>query len=215
MPRIIALLVLLTATAFAAVDITKPIASLALPDGRVLKNATLANFQSDTVLVRHAGGSLAIRYEFLPPEIRVAAEQKRPGGSRLPAGEASLKTIEIQGQVFLQTQGAGPYIMANVSVYAFDIEHLAVWENTRINPVKLPQPIAMTKSDGSGRFKFTIPPDRPYFIFAQGARVLTATKTEWYEWRAPSSEIKKLDEVFLTNSPWRYDWRPVEIEILP
>lgn len=215
MPRFIVLFVLLAVTAFAAVDLSKPIASLALPDGRILKNATLANFKSDTVLVRHAGGSIAIRYEFLPPDIRVAAEQKRPGGSRLPAGEVSLKPIQISGQVFLQTRGAGPYIMGNVPIYAFDIEHLTAWENTRLNPVKLPAPIAQTTTDGSGRWKLTIPPDRPYFIFAQGARVVSSTLTEWYEWRAPSSEIKKLDEVFLTNAPWRYEWRAVEIEKLP
>ena len=107
MPRFILALVLIAASAFAAVDLTKPIPALTLDDGRILKNATFANFKTDTVLVRHAGGALALRYEFLPEAVRADVQAKRPGGP-LPAASSERaewripqSQIKVLGEVLL------------------------------------------------------------------------------------------------------------------
>ncbi|MEY2878215.1 MAG: hypothetical protein RLZZ15_595 [Verrucomicrobiota bacterium] len=208
------LCVIFTAAACGAIDLTKPIPLLQMPDGRILKNVTFANFTAGGVLVRHAGGSAMVLYEFLPPELRPDLEAKRPGGPRVPLGDVSAKKLELKGQLFLQTRGAGAYKMSNVRIYAFDQSALSTWENTRVDPVKLPFPIAETLTDGDGRFKINVPAGTPYFLFAQGARVLSDKNTEWYEWRVPGAEIKKPDEVIISTE-WRHQWRAVEIEKLP
>lgn len=208
MPRFLALLVLLASTALAATEPTKTIPLVALADGRVLKNVTLANFKSDTVLLRHTGGALALRYEFLPDGLREQAEAQRPGGARAP-GAAPSKPIEVKGQVYVQTQGAGAYKFGNVKVYAFPSEAFSAWD-TNINPVQLPRPLAITTTDGDGRFTLSIPADKPYFIFAQASRLISTAHWGHHEWRVPAGEVKK-GEVMLSNEG-AVAQRPVKIE---
>ena len=195
----------------AAVDLTKPIPTVALADGRVMKNVTFANYRADTVLMRYAGGAMAIRYEFLPADVRAAVEEKRPGGPRTPAADTGAKTISIAGQCFVQTQGAGSYIFGNVTVYAFDLEYLKTWETTNALSVKLPAPITEAVTDAQGRFKLSIPENRPYFIFAQAQRTVGG-HIERLEWHVPNSEIKPGVDLLLSNAPWRVTWRQVDIE---
>lgn len=189
-----------------------PIASLRLPDGRIFRNATLANFTAETVLIRHAAGSAVVRYEFFPDDLRAQAEQRRPGGPRYYAGDTAKKQTTVAGQIFITTRGVGAYKFSSVPVYAFAIEHLKIWEHaTRVGPVELPKPIAETVTDGDGRFTLKVPEGEQFFIFAQASRLLSDGSKAFYEWRAPSSEIKKFDHVML-ESEWRHQFRQVKIE---
>ena len=211
MLRFLFAFLILAVNVFAAVDLSKPIPLVTLTDGRALKNVTLANFTRESVLLRQASGpSVLVRYEFLPEAVREAAESRRPGGpSARPATGESQKPIELRGQVFVETRGAGAYKFANVRVYAFALDYFATWGNTNVNPVKLPKPLASSTTDGDGRFSLRVPAGTPYFIFAQASRQVGGG--ERFEWHLAESDIKRNDEVML-NSTGRVQWRPVEIE---
>lgn len=175
------------------VDLSKPVSIFRLSDGRVLKNVTFAKFNADTVLVRSNLGSLALRYEALPDDIRAAAEQKRPGGARWFPGDTSGNSETIEGQVFIQTQGASSYKFGNIDVYAFDLAALSYLDNPQ-GTVRLPKPIHRVTTDADGKFTIRVPLDRPYFIFAQATRVITGgTEVQeiGYEWRVPMNAVRR------------------------
>jgi hypothetical protein len=207
-PQIFA--ILLATVASAAVDLSKPLPVLTLADGRQLKNATFATYRTFDVTVRHAGGSAVLRYEALPDEVRIEAEKRRPGGPRMAAGSTAVQKSTVSGQVFVTTVGAGAYKFSNVEVHAFPIEAMDAWV-TNINPVQLPRPLASTRTDADGRFTIDVPKDVVFFLFAQASRMLPDGTQVSYEWRAPSAELKRRDQVFL-SSEWRFPVRPVKIE---
>ncbi len=57
--------------------------------------------------------------------------------------------------------GAGAYKFANVRVYAFALDYFGTWQNTNVNPVKLPKPLASSTTDGDGRFSLRVPAGPP------------------------------------------------------
>lgn len=201
---------LVTTLSAADADLSKPIAVMRLADGHILQNVTFAGFKTETVLLKHAGGFTAVRYEFLPADLRAAAELKRPGGPRYFAGEIAAEKVTVSGQVFIQTVGAGPYKFGNVTVYAFQADCLDLLKAPTGTP-QLPKPIAQTVTDADGKFKLTVPKGAQYFLFAQAQRGLLDGSTERFEWHVPASEIKYIDQVNLSGD-WRYPYRPVKIE---
>lgn len=208
--KYLALLCLLAVTSFAAVDLSKPIPVLSLADGRVLKNVTFANFKTDTVLLRHAGGSIALRYEFLPEGIRDDVEAKRPGGPRSSTGTAvSAEKMKVSGQLFVTTRGAGAYKFSGVTVYAFPMEVYQTWEQTNINPVELPRPITKAVTDADGKFTITLAKDQPFFLFAQASRF--TSENERYDFRLQHTDIKSMDAA-LMNNEHLFAYRPVKID---
>lgn len=186
-------------------------AELYLPDGRVLKNATITKMTTENVTIKHAGGYATLRYEFFPPSVRPSLEKVRPGGSKLPPGDTAAEQQVVDGQVFIPTAGMGPYKFGNVPVYAFDESVALIWTTTPTGTVKLPPPMAEAVTDADGKFHLTVPKGKPFILFAQGFRYIGEGKNELLEWHVPSGEIKHFNQVNLSNE-WRHRHRPVEIE---
>ena len=182
-----------------------------LADGRVLKNVTLANPTKTTILLRPAGGaSVLMRYEFLPDGVRDAAMALRPGGPEPKATTAqSVKPIELRGQIFVTTRGAGAYKFSGVKVYAFPAALFSSWENT-LTTVELPLPLTRATTDGDGRFLLRVASGEPFFVFAQAER-LVGGRPERHEWRVPASQISS-GEVANLDSSNSEQWRRVKIE---
>lgn len=202
------------AAAFAAVDLSKPIPRLPLGDGRVLEQASFIQFRVADIAVRHTRGTMVLRYEALPDEIRAEAEKKRPGGPKWFPGEVASSQRTVEGQVFVQTRGAGPYKFGNVKVYAFDAKHLDAW-NTNLMTVTLPKPLAVATTDGDGRFKLSLPKDTPYFVFCTTRRLLGQSE-ERNEWRVRGETFKDTKSVVLSNDNATNDRiKPVQIEETP
>lgn len=200
----IGLLALLLATSLSAqVDLTKPVARIRLADGRILQDVKFVTFKPLDVLIRHRAGPMAIRYEALPDDIRAAAEQQRPGGAKWFPGEGAENSMTVEGQVFVQTRGAGAYKFGEAKVYAFAAEHLKAWDRVSNGQVvQLPKPLAVATTDGDGKFRLTMPKDTPYFIFCQASRLIAAgteSYSELNEWRVPGEQFKNPKEAFLTG----------------
>lgn len=182
----------------------KPFPLVELSDGRVLRNVTLANPTRSTILLRPAGGAaVLLRYEFLPSGVREAAEAMRPGGP-LTKGEAPPKPVELRGQLFITTNGAGAYKFSAVTVYAFPAELFSAGENTRTT-VDLPAPLARATTDGDGRFTIKVPGGPAFFIFAQASR-LVGGYMEKHQWRVAASQAVE-GELLLDGkndeAPWK------------
>lgn len=195
--------VMLAGAGAAEMDLAKPVPRIRLADGRILQDVKFVSFKPLDVVIRHRAGPMAIRYEALPDDIRAAAEQQRPGGPKWFPGETAQNSITVEGQVFVQTVGAGAYKFGEAKVYAFAAEHLTAWERVgRGQVVQLPKPLAVATTDGDGKFRLTMPKDTPYFIFCQATRLLVAgstSYTELNEWRVPGEQFKNPKEAFLTG----------------
>lgn len=169
-----------------------PLPVVRLSDGRVLKNVTFSRFGAETVTMRSQLGPVTVRYEALPDDVRSEAERKRPGGPKWFAGDTSGNTRAIEGQVFIQTQGAGAYKFGNVEVYAFDLAALSRFEQGG-GAVQLPRPIHRTTTDADGKFVLKVPRDRACFIFVEASRLRAVgvdTWTERFQWRVADSEVR-------------------------
>jgi hypothetical protein len=215
MKKLLFCLLVLTATLRAdTVDLSKPVPRLRLEDGRILQDVTFAQFKAYDIFLRHKGGSAVVRYEALPDEIRAAAEQKRPGGPKWFPGETAEKATTLEGQVFVQTRGAGPYKFGDVKVYAFDAKHLKAWEGTYLMEVQLPKPLSVATTDGDGRFKLTVPKDQPFFVYCHTSRAV-GQYTEENEWRVPGETFKNAKEAVLSNANVGKPTKKVLIEETP
>ncbi len=190
-------MLMLAASGWAQVDLSKPVPRLPLSDGRVLEEVVVEKFRFLDVIVKHRRGMAVLRYEALPDEVRAAAEQQRPGGPKWFPGEVAANRIDIEGQVFVQTRGAGPYKFGNVKVYAFEVKHLDAWE-TNLMTVKLPKPLVEATTDGDGRFKLSLPKDTPWFIYCRTRRIV-GQFTENNEWRVRGESFKNAKQVVLAN----------------
>ena len=198
------------------VDLSKPLPRLRLPDGRVLQDVTFVNFKTLEIFVRHKAGSLSLRYEALPDEVRAAAEQQRPGGPRWFPGDTAANSIAIEGQVFVQTRGLGAYKFGEVKVYAFASDHLTAWTRVGFDQVvRLPKPLSVATTDGDGKFRLSVPKDTPYFLFCQTSRMFADGSRELNEWRVPGEEFKTPREAFLTGKNLSPRTGKVEIEETP
>lgn len=207
-------LVCFLTSAMHAAEPEKQYALIRLPDGRVLKNATPVKYTASVVVLKCNLGTVQVRYEFLPEDLRAELEQKRPGGARWFPGETSGNTDTINGQVFIQTKGNSSYKFGNFDVYAFDLTVLHDFGSPS-QFVRLPKPINKTTSDADGKFTIKVPKDRPYFLFTQATRIVpdanNTTKTEGFEWRVPMSEIRPSRLLMLSNDNY-FPLSKVEIE---
>lgn len=198
------------AAAALGVDLSAPVPVMRLPDGRVLRGATFTKYGPELVTIRSNLGPLSVRYELLPDDIRAEAERHRPGGPRWFAGDTSGNTQTINGQIFVQTVGAGAYKFGNVDVYAIDLAALSNFSQP--GKVKLPRPIHMTTTDADGKFALRVPIDRPYFIFAQASRLVETVRL--YQWQIPMSDVRAGKPLALTQDN-KSPVRRVEIEQQP
>ncbi len=196
------------------IDLTKPIPALAISDGRVFKNVTITKFNVSDVVIRHTAGTVVLRYEFLPDEVRFEAEKKRPGGPRTVSSRVTTASDTYAGQVFVTTRGASSYKFSSVAVYAFPLSVLNKWQETNALVVDLPFPISKTTTDADGKFRIQVPKSTPFFLFAQANR-LVGDKWASYEWRAPSAEFEEKDNVQLNEKKWLFAKRPVTIAESP
>lgn len=190
----------------------KALPVLRLSDGRVLKNVTFTRYGIENVTMRSHLGPVTVRYDALPDDVRGAAEQRRPGGAKWFAGDTSGNTRAIEGQVFIQTRGAGAYKFGGVEVYAFDLAALSRFQGS--GEVQLPRPIHKTTTDGDGKFVLKVPVDRACFIFAQASRLRAVGLEEWnevFQWRVPDSEVRANKPVLLSQEN-KAEPRKVNIE---
>lgn len=203
--------------AASAPDPLSKIPELPLSDGRILKNATISGFTSETVVVRHASGSTLLRYEFLPDEQRAAAEKKRPGGARWFGRKSGAPTapsadsLTIRGQVFITTAGAGAYKFSGITVHAFPASAIGAWEATYINPVVVPRPLSSATTDGDGRFVLEVPRRGGYLLWAQASRMYSDGAWGRYEWRVPSTDITSPDNLIMSDK-WRFEPRNIKFD---
>ena len=125
----------------AAPLIDEPVSELRLDSGKVLKLAQARGYSSNTVLVKHADGAAAVRYEELPSELRASASARRPAVDEKGHAETPLlaavsydfpapPAVEpdpdsgdervLAGQLFVSTRDAGDVKLSGVkiSVYA-------------------------------------------------------------------------------------------------
>jgi hypothetical protein len=192
--KFLAILLLLPLLALAQEPPKEPtFPTVRLADGRVLRNVTFGRAGADTMVLRSTSGPVAVRYEALPDNVRAEAERRRPGGPRWFAGDTSGNTDSVEGQLFIQTAGAGSYKFGDTEVYAFDLSLLQNFHHPSQGVVRLPRPIHRTTTDADGRFTLKLPKDRPYFIFAQASRLRVAgpdTWTERFEWRVPMDAVR-------------------------
>lgn len=217
--KFLAILLLLPLLALAQEPPKEPtFPTVRLADGRVLRNVTFGRAGADTVVLRAASGPVAVRYEALPDDVRAAAEKRRPGGPRWFAGDTSGNTDTVEGQVFIQTAGAGSYKFGEVDVYAFDLALLQNFHHPSQGVVRLPRPIHRTTTDADGRFTLKLPRDRPYFIFAQASRLRVAgpdTWTERFEWRVPMDAVRAGKPLLLSSDHRTTYTARLEIEPTP
>lgn len=180
-----------------------------LSTGRILKKPVVKKCGAEMVVLGGQGWSQSVRYDVLPDDVRSALEPFRPGGAQWFAGDTSDNTTEIQGQIFIQTQGSSSYKFGNVDVYLFDLHLLSRFsgDTRRIN---LPRPMHKTTTDGDGKFTLKVPKTRPYFIFAQAWRAIDVGSVS-YEWRVPMNAVKK-GELLRLASEHRFSRSEVEIE---
>lgn len=217
MKRMILFLSLLFATS-AATEVTYPTLPevVMLSTGRVLKKAVVKKAGPELVTVGGNGWSESVRYEAFPDDVRSVLEPLRPGGARWFPGDTSANTLEIEGQIFIQTVGASSYKFGNVDVYLFDSHALSRFSGDT-TLVHLPRPIHKTTTDADGKFKLRVPKNKPYFIFAQTSRERPGVETmitETYEWRVPMSAVRK-GQTLKLSSDYRYPLSQVEIEEQP
>lgn len=212
---ILLLLFLITAGISAGqIDLSKAVPLMRLPDGRVLKNVQFVKFGPDTVTLKSHLGPALVRYEFLPDDVRAEAEKQRPGGPKWFPGETAEQVLTLQGQVFVQTRGAGSYQFGGVKVYAFDSRHLREWE-TNMMEIKLPKPLSVATTDGDGRFKMKVPKDVSFFIYCYTSRLLSVDVTERNEWRVPFEKFKSAEEIILSHNNVGRPVKIVKIEEHP
>jgi hypothetical protein len=187
-----------------------------LSTGLVLKKAAVKKCGPELVTVGGAGWSNSIRYEAFPDDVRSLLEPFRPGGARWFPGDTSANTIDIDGQIFIQTAGASSYKFGNIDVYLFDLNLLSRFSgDTR--KINLPRPIHKTTTDADGKFRLRAPKNRPYFIFAQAQRLTAGVQTtaiENFEWRVPMSAVRK-GQILNLASDYRFPRSQVEIEEQP
>jgi hypothetical protein len=184
-----------------------------LSTGRVLKKPVVRKCGAEMVVLAGTGWTQSVRYDALPDDVRSALEPFRPGGAQWFSGDTSANTIEIEGQIFVQTNGASSYKFGDTEVYLFDLYALEKFTGDG-TMVLLPKPIHKTTTDADGKFKLRVPKNKPYFIFAQTSRFIAAgelSSTERYEWRVPMSAVRKGQTLRLA-SEFRYPSSLVQIE---
>lgn len=187
-----------------------------LSTGRILKKPVVKKCGSEMVVLGGSGWTESVRYEALPDDVRSVLEPFRPGGARWFAGDTSANTLEIDGQIFIQTQGASSYKFGNVDVYLFDLHVLSRFSGDT-KQIHLPRPLHKTTTDADGKFKLRVPKTKPYFIFAQSSRMVVAgesSETLLYEWRVPMSAVRKGQTLKLA-SDYRFPVSDVTIEEQP
>jgi hypothetical protein len=125
----------------AAPLIEEPVAELKLGSGKTFKLAMARSYSSGAVLLRHAGGAAAVKYEEFPEELRgTLAEQRKVEGATIDAGGKVLTKVSydfpappevesqageervLSGQVFVSTSDAGDVKLAGVVVSVYSKE---------------------------------------------------------------------------------------------
>jgi hypothetical protein len=197
--RLFAFLLAMAALVHAEIDLSKPVEAIALPDGKILRNAMLSKFGAETVLIKHRNGMIGVKYEFLPEDIRIEAEKKRPGGSRYFKGEMAQAGETIEGQVFVTIKGVSTYKFSDIPVYVFSADIESTLSNTSASFVQLPKPLGKTTTDADGRFKIKVPKSEPYLIFCRAYRYTDEGRPEFFEWRVTSATVQKKDRINLSR----------------
>ena len=89
---------------------------------------------------------------------------------------------EIDGQIFVVTQGAGTYKLSLVSVFV---------------QKQSGEPVATVKTDADGKFSLKLP--RGEYAFKAYASRKVWDETEFYEWDVPVRLEQAKQQVFLSN----------------
>ena len=184
-----------------------------LSDGFVIKKGVVKKCGPELVTITGASGLKSVRYEAFPDDVRSQLEKFRPGGPRWFPGDTGGSTLNIEGQIFIQTQGSSSYKFGNVTVYAFDLNLLSNFSAPG-TVVRLQKPIHQAETDADGKFTIKVPKGRAYFIFAQASRFVAAgvdSYTQNFEWRVPMSAVRK-GQLLKMSADYRYPSSQVEIE---
>ena len=133
--------ILVSGVAAAAPLIEEPIAELKLGSGKTLKLAMARSYSSGAVLLRHAEGAAAVKYEEFPEELRrTLTAQRKAEGANIDAGGKVLTKVSydfpepprvepqtgeervLSGQVFVSTSDEGDVKLGGVVVSVYSKE---------------------------------------------------------------------------------------------
>jgi len=149
-PALHILLSLSAAGVCAAAPLTdEPVPELRLGSGKTLKVALARSYSASTVLVKHADGATAVRYEEFPDELQAALAPHRPvDDEKAQKEKTSLAKVSydfptppaiepqageecvLSGQVFVTTPGSGNVKLGGVKVSVYskaDYRKQAAW----------------------------------------------------------------------------------------
>lgn len=191
MPRLLFFLLIASASIFGAVDVSKPISSISLRDGRVLKDVQIVSFASTAIMAKWEGGRGTISYDLLPAEITDAIAPLRPKQQQAISPQTIAtdgRKLKIEGQIFVPNHEGGAYRFVDTEVTAYPFSEMAkvlaqqkrsardASPNVLSDPqvaafwkaLKNLHPLGSARSDAEGKFKLEIPQEIPAFIFCVG-----------------------------------------------
>lgn len=183
---------------------------LKLTNGAVLHKCEVVRWKTDSVVVRHVGGTDPIRFANIAADQRAEVEAARKAAIDAQAAQSTpahaptnaKKERVYKGQVFVATMGGKNTKLGSVNVRAFPMSVMALFEGFS-DTVALPKPLASTVTDADGKFTLAVPGNEPFFIFSQSGRYLGSYRgtpqSEHYDWRIPSEEITDPSNVLLNN----------------
>lgn len=188
--------------AFAA-DLPPLPESVTLANGKTLHEVSVVRYEPGRVVLKYRGGAAGFRFEHLRKDHAEIFRAHARAAEARTAQSAPAKTQRYEGQVFIQTVGAGPYKFGGTKVRVFAMEQRAAFDS--IGEIRPGAPILTAITDADGRFRFELPADRDFFLFAQAYRYHPtyprsgSDEHETYQWILSRTEIEDPSAIMLTG----------------
>jgi hypothetical protein len=173
-----------------------------LTSGATLRATSLVRWTADGVVVKHAGGTDPVRFQYIaePSKSQLMAFKTGAATTANAATAATKKATEITGQVFVTTRGQGAYRFSNATVYAFphaDLDALRQKKQLNLRTSFSPStedqieawtksvgdltPVGIAKTDASGKYVMKLPSAAPVFLYCIASRAYGGTR-EYNVW---------------------------------
>jgi hypothetical protein len=199
-PRILCLVVMLLGRSLVADPSPTPTPTpvptmpdtITLSNGAVLHDVSVIRWNSDSVVLKHAGGADTIRFIYIaePDRTAVLAVRDEAKKNAKPVIRADAQSVAVvKGQVFVASQGGVSYKLGDVTVYLLRSSELGLLETSSAS-VRLSKPVASAVTDAEGNFTITAPDEGDYFVYAKASRRV-GEQFEQYEWRQPLAGLDR------------------------
>lgn len=200
---LLSLIAAVLTVAASAADLPPLPESVTLANGKVLHKVSVVRHQPGRVVLKYRGGVAGFRYDHLSKEDAAIFRAHAKAAAAEAAKPKPVKLQRYEGQVFIQTVGAGSYKFGGTKVRVFALKQLEAFDS--IGEIRPGAPILTAIADADGRFSFELPADRDFFIFAQAYRYRPtyprrgSDEHETYQWILPSEDIKDAGGIMLTG----------------